>query len=407
VSTAKKLSVADLDVKGKRVFVRVDFNVPLDDKLAVTDDRRIRAALPTIKWLRSHGAVVILASHFGRPKGKVVEDQRLTPCGVRLCDVLGARVTMLGDCVGPQVARAVRGGRPGDVYLLENLRFHPGEEAGDEAFAKELAGLCDLYVNDAFGAAHRAHASVSVMTKFVPKAAAGLLMNAEIDHLGGVLENPARPFVLVFGGAKVSDKVPVLKNLLSKVDVALIGGGMAYTFLASRGIDVGSSRLEADLVQTAGEILREAETRGVRVLLPLDHAIAPKIEPGLELRRTDGAAVPAGSMGLDIGPKTAAAYAAEIAKAKTILWNGPMGVFEVPPFDWGTKTIGEAIAAATDAGARSVVGGGDTAAAAELAGVAGRMTHVSTGGGAALEFLEGIELPGVAALSDVTDESET
>ncbi len=400
-----KLGIADLAVKGKRVFLRVDFNVPLDEKLHVTDDRRIRATVPTIKWLREHGAIVLVASHFGRPKGKVVEEQRLTPCGKVLSEILGARVTMLGDCAGPQVQRAVKGGRPGDVYLLENLRFHAEEEAGDETFARELASLCDLYVNDAFGAAHRAHASVSVMTKFVKQAAAGFLMAAEIEHLGGVLENPERPFVLVFGGAKVSDKVPVLKNLLSKVDVALIGGGMAYTFLASRGVDVGSSRLEPDLVATAGDILREAESRGVKVLLPLDHAVAAKIEPGLELRRTNGVAVPAGLMGLDVGPKTAAAYAAEIAKAKTILWNGPMGVFEVPPFDWGTRQMADAIAQATAAGARSVVGGGDTAAAAEQFGVASKMTHVSTGGGAALEFLEGRELPGVAALSPRDDEA--
>jgi phosphoglycerate kinase len=403
VSAPARLLVTDLDVRGKRVFVRVDFNVPLDEKLQVTDDRRIRAAVPTVKWLREHGAVVILASHFGRPKGKVVEEMRLTPCGRKLSEVLGARVTMLGDCVGPQVQRAVKGGRPGDVYLLENLRFHPGEEAGDETFAKELASLCDLYVNDAFGAAHRAHASVSVMTKFVPKAAAGFLMAAEIEHLGGVLENPTRPFVLVFGGAKVSDKIPVLKNLLAKVDAALIGGGMAYTFLASRGVDVGSSRLEPDLVETAGEILREAESRGVKVLLPVDHAIAPKIAEGAPLLHAEGA-IPAGQMGLDIGPKTADAYAAAIADARTILWNGPMGVFEVPPFDAGTRQIADAIAKATAAGARSVVGGGDTAAAAEVAAVAGQMTHVSTGGGAALEFLEGVELPGVAALSPRSEE---
>jgi phosphoglycerate kinase len=377
----------------------VDFNVPLDDKLHVTDDRRIRAAAPTIKWVRDHGGVAIVASHFGRPKGKVVEDQRLTPCGARLAEILGTPVKMLRDCVGPDVKSAVAAAKPGDVLLLDNLRFHKQEEEGDESFAKELASLCDVFVNDAFGAAHRAHASVSVMTKHVKQAAAGFLMAAEIAHLGGTVEHPKRPFVLVFGGAKISDKVPVLRNLLSKVDVALIGGGMAYTFLASKGVDVGGSRLEADLVDTAGTILREAEARGVRVLLPVDHAIAPKIEPGAKLVRTDGAAIPAGQMGLDIGPKTAALYAAEAAKAKTILWNGPMGVFEVPPFDWGTRQLADAIAKATAAGAVSVVGGGDTAAAAEQFGVAAKMTHVSTGGGAALEFLEGRELPGVAALS--------
>lgn len=399
MSALEKLSVRDLDLRGKRVFVRVDFNVPLDDALHVTDDRRIRAAVPTIRWVLEHGGIPIVASHFGRPKGKVVEDQRLTPCANRLSDLLGTPVMKLDDCVGPEVRAIVGIAKPGTVILLENLRFHPGEEKGDEAFAKDLASLCDLYVNDAFGAAHRPHASVSVMTKYVSAAAAGFLMAAEIDHLGGILERPSRPFVLVFGGAKVSDKVPVLRNLLSKVDVALVGGGMAYTFLASRGVDVGASRLEPDLVGTAGEILAEAESRGVRVLLPADHAVAAKIEPGSALRRTDGAAVPAGLMGLDIGPRTAAAFTAEIAKARSILWNGPMGVFEVPPFEWGTNEIARAIAKATSAGARSVVGGGDTAAAAEAAGVAAKMTHVSTGGGAALEFLEGRELPGVAALT--------
>jgi phosphoglycerate kinase len=399
VSALEKLSVADLDVRGRRVFVRVDFNVPLDERRHVIDDRRIRAAVPTIEWLRRHEAIVIVASHFGRPKGKVVEEQRLAPCGVRLAEILGAPVTMLRDCIGPDVKTAVAAAKPGDVLLLENLRFHAEEEEGDPAFAKELASLCDVYVNDAFGAAHRPHASVSGVPQYVQQAAAGFLMAAEIEHLGGVLADPKRPFLLVFGGAKISDKVPVLKNLLAKVDVALIGGGMAYTFLASRGVDVGASRLEADLVGTAGDILREAESRGVKVLLPVDHAVAEKIAPGLALRRTDGPAVPAGMLGLDIGPKTALLYEAAIEDAKTILWNGPMGVFEVPPFDWGTKRIADAIAEATVEGARSIVGGGDTAAAAEQAGVAEKMTHVSTGGGAALEFLEGRELPGVAALS--------
>jgi phosphoglycerate kinase len=395
-----KLSVRDLDVRGRRVFVRVDFNVPLDEALHITDDRRIRSSLPTIRYLREQGAVQVVASHFGRPKGKVVEDQRLAPAGARLSELLGAPVKALRDCVGPDVRAAIAAAGPGDVLLLENLRFHPGEEKGDEGFAKELAALCDVYVDDAFGAAHRPHASVSVMTRFVKQAAAGFLMAAEIEHLGCVLESPARPFVLVFGGAKVSDKVPVLRNLLSKVDVALIGGGMAYTFLRSRGVDVGASRLEPDVVGTAGSILREAEERGVKVLLPVDHVVAPKLEPGIASpQTTDGAAVPAGTMALDIGRRTAELFSSEVARARTVLWNGPMGVFEVPPFDRGTNEVGEAIARATASGARSVVGGGDTAAAAEAAGVASRMTHVSTGGGAALEFLEGRELPGVAALS--------
>jgi phosphoglycerate kinase len=396
-----KLNVRDVDVRGKRVFVRVDYNVPLGESLAVTDDRRIRATLPTIRLLLERGARVILASHFGRPKGKVVEDQRLAPAGRRLEELLGRPVQILKECVGPAVEAAVAASKPGDVLLLENLRFHKEEEANDPAFATRLAALADVYVNDAFGAAHRAHASVSGVPQHVQPAAAGLLMAAEIEHLGGVLANPPRPFVLVFGGAKVSDKVPVLRNLLSRVDVALVGGGMAYTFLAARGIAVGASRLEADLVETARQILAEAESCKVRVVLPTDHVVADKLEAGVATS-VAGPGVPEGKMGLDIGPATAKAFAAEMARAKTILWNGPMGVFEIPPFDAGTRAVAEAMAAATARGARTVVGGGDTAAAAEAAGVADRVTHVSTGGGAALEFLEGQELPGVAALSPAT-----
>jgi phosphoglycerate kinase len=398
-----KLTVRDLDVRGKRVFVRVDYNVPLAASASgagfdVTDDRRIRATLPTIRLLVERGARVVLASHFGRPKGKVVEDQRLAPAGKRLAELLGRPVTILKDCVGPEVEKSVAASKPGDVLLLDNLRFYAEEEANDAAFAKRLAALADVYVDDAFGAAHRAHASVAGVPKIVQPAAAGLLMAAEIEHLGGVLANPPRPFVLVFGGAKVSDKVPVLRNLLTKVNVALVGGGMAYTFLAAKGVAVGASRLEADLVDTARQILAEAAARGVRVLLPTDHVVAAKLEAGAAMS-VAGPGVPEGKMGLDIGPATAATYAAEIAKAKTVLWNGPMGVFEIPPFDAGTRAVAEALAAATARGARTVVGGGDTAAAAEVAGVAQNVTHVSTGGGAALEFLEGQELPGVAALS--------
>ena len=387
--TVRDLCASDAGVRGTRVFVRV------------TDDRRIRATLPTIRLLLDGGAIVILASHFGRPKGKVVEDQRLAPAGQRLQEILGRPVSILRDCVGPEIESAVRAARPGDVLLLENLRFHKGEEANDPEFVRQLAALADVYVNDAFGAAHRAHASVSGVPQLVQPAVAGLLMASEIEHLGGVLSAPPRPFVLVFGGAKVSDKVPVLRNLLQRVDVALVGGGMAYTFLAAKGVSVGSSRLEADLVDTARQILAEAESRGVRVLLPTDHVVAAKLEAGVATEVTSPG-VPDGMMGLDIGPATRAAYAAEVAQANTVLWNGPMGVFEIPPFDAGTKALADAIAAATDRGARTVGGGGDTAAAAEAAGVAERMSHVSTGGGAALEFLEGQELPGVAALTPAT-----
>lgn len=394
-----KLNVRDLDVAGKRVFLRVDFNVPLDDALRVTDDRRIRATLPTIRLLSERGAVVVVASHFGRPKGKVVEDERLAPAGARLQELLGRPVAMLRDCVGPEVAAAVAAARPGDVLLLENLRFHAGEEKNDPEFARRLASLADVYVNDAFGAAHRAHASVSGVPKLLGSAAAGLLMASEIEHLGGVLANPPRPFVLVFGGAKVSDKVPILRNLLARVDAALVGGGMAYTFLAARGIDIGASRVEPDLVDTARDILAEARSRGARVFLPTDHVCAATLAAGVATS-VSSPGVPAGLMGLDIGPATAASYRSEIERAETVLWNGPMGVFEVPPFDAGTRAVAAAMAAATARGARTVVGGGDTAAAAEIAGVAVRMTHVSTGGGAALEFLEGRELPGVTALSE-------
>lgn len=392
-----KLNVRNVEVGGKRVLVRVDFNVPLDEHLAFTDDRRIRSTLPTIRLLIEKGAVVVLASHFGRPKGKVVESQRLAPAGRRLQEILGRPVVLLPDCVGKDVEAAVRAAKPGDVLLLENLRFHKGEEGNDPAFAQQLAALADVYVNDAFGAAHRAHASVSGVPQHVRPAAAGLLMTAEIEHLGGLLANPARPFVLVFGGAKISDKVPVLRNLLTRVDAALVGGGMAYTFLASRGVPVGSSRLEPDLVDQARKILLEARSRQVRVLLPTDHVVAAKLEAGAETS-VCGPGIADGMMGLDIGPVTAKAFATEIARARTVLWNGPMGVFEIPPFDAGTTAVAKAMAEATGHGARTVVGGGDTAAAAEAAGVADKMSHVSTGGGAALEFLEGLELPGVAAL---------
>ena len=394
-----KLSVRDLDCAGRRVFVRVDFNVPLGADLHVTDDRRIRAALPTIRLLLDRGAIVIVGSHFGRPKGKVVEEMRLTPVAARLAELLQRPVKALSTVVGPEVEAAVAAATPGDVLLLENLRFEPGEEKGDADLARRMAACCDLYVNDAFGAAHRAHASVSVLPGIVGTAAAGLLMEAELTHLGGALSDPKRPFVLVFGGAKVSDKVPVLRHLLARVDVALIGGGMAYTFLAAKGVDVGSSRMESDLVTTAGDILAEAEARGVRILLPRDHVVAERLEAGVPTS-VSSPGVPDGRMGLDIGPETAGAYAREVAGAGTILWNGPMGVFEIPPFDGGTRVVGHAIAAATANGAVSVVGGGDTAAAARVAGVAEKMTHVSTGGGASLEFLEGKVLPGVEALSD-------
>jgi phosphoglycerate kinase len=394
-----KLTVNDVDCAGKRVFLRVDFNVPLDEERRVTDDRRIRAALPTIQHVLDAGGIPILASHLGRPKGSVVEELRLAPVAQRLEQLIDRPVKALTSVVGPDVSAAVEAAQPGDVILLENLRFEPGEKKNDDELARALAALCDVYVDDAFGAAHRAHASIAGIPRHVEQAAAGFLMASELSHLGGALNQAEAPFVLVFGGAKVSDKVPVLRHLLERVDTALIGGGMAYTFLAAQGVDVGSSRLEPDLVSTAGEILNEAAERGVEVLLPGDHIVAARLDPGVETHvATPG--VPLGQMGLDIGPETAGLYAREIAAARTVLWNGPMGVFEIPPFDSGTRVIAQAIADATSRGAVSVVGGGDTAAAAQLAGVAERMTHVSTGGGASLEFLEGKELPGIAALSE-------
>jgi len=393
-----RLTVQDLDVAGKRVFVRVDFNVPLGEDGEITDDRRIRAALPTIELLRERGAAIVLASHLGRPKGEIVESLRMTPVAARLSELLGTPVATVGAAVGPEVAAAARALAAGDVLLLENLRFDRREKDCDDAFSRELASLADVYVNDAFGAAHRAHASISGVPAHLPQAAAGLLLARELEFLGGVLDQPERPFVLVFGGAKISDKVPVLRRLLDRVDVALIGGAMAYTFLTARGVDVGASRVETDAVGIAGEILAEAERRGVRVVLPRDHVVAATLAEGVETH-VDAPGISPGMMGLDVGPVTAGDYAREIADARTVLWNGPMGVFEIPPFDSGTHVVGQAIADVTGRGATSVVGGGDTAAAAEIAGVASRMTHVSTGGGASLALLAGERLPGVDALT--------
>ncbi len=393
-----RLTVRDLDVAGKRVFVRVDFNVPLNEDGEVTDERRIRAALPTIGLLRERGAAVVLASHLGRPKGEVVESLRMAPVAVRLSKLLGVNVATTAANVGSEVQAAAKALGAGDVLLLENLRFDRREKECDEEFSRELASLGDVYVNDAFGAAHRAHASISGVPAHLPQAAAGLLLAKELEFLGGALDAPERPFVLVFGGAKISDKVPVLRRLLDRVDVAVIGGAMAYTFLTARGVDVGASRVETDAVGIAGEILAEADRRGVRVLLPTDHVVAATLAEGVETR-VDAPGISGGMMGLDVGPVTAGAYASEIAQARTVLWNGPMGVFEIPPFDSGTRVVGQAIADVTGRGATSVVGGGDTAAAAEIAGIAKNMTHVSTGGGASLALLAGERLPGVEALT--------
>jgi len=383
----------DLPLAGKRVLVRVDYNVPLGPDGSVADDRRIAASLPTVRKVLAAPAVAILCSHLGRPKGKPEAKYTLAAAAKRLSELLGRPVTFVPDCVGPAAEAAVAAAKPGDCLLLENLRFHPGEEKNDPAFAAALAKLADLYVDDAFGAAHRAHASVAAVAGLLPSAA-GYLLAREVEVLSGILDDPRRPFVVVAGGAKVSDKVPVLKNLLPRTDVLLVGGAMAYTFMKAQGVGTGSSLVEATAIQAARDILRDADISGTRLLLPSDHVCAARLEAGATTSVVTGA-IPDGLMGLDIGPATAAAYGAEILKAGTALWNGPMGAFETPPFDAGSNAVARAMA---DSKAITVVGGGDSAAAVEAAGLASRMTHVSTGGGAALELLEGRVLPGVAAL---------
>jgi len=386
------LSIRDLDLAGKRVFIRVDFNVPLAQGAAggqeITSDKRIRASLPTIKYALEKGAGVVLASHLGRPKGKSNPEMSLKPIAVKLAELLGKPVAMAPDCVGPAVEAMLP--KPGEVLLLENLRFHPEEEKNDPEFSKQLAKLCDVYVNDAFGSAHRAHASTVGMIAFVKQAAAGLLMDKEIEYLTKAVKNPARPCVAILGGAKVSDKIEVIQNLMKVVDKLMIGGAMAYTFLRARGESTGKSLVEEDKIDLARELMAEA---GSKLMLPVDHVVAAELKAGVESKVVDN--VPDGLMGLDIGPKTVAAYEQVIAGAKTVIWNGPMGVFETPPFDKGTVALAKAVAAS---GSVSVVGGGDSEKAIKSAGVSDKISHISTGGGASLEFLAGIELPGVAAL---------
>ena len=399
-----KLSIKDLDLKGQRVFIRVDFNVPIKDG-QVEDDTRIRATIPTIKYATEHGARVILASHLGRPKGQRVEKYSLRPVAEHLSKLLNQPVAFADDCIGEVTAAKVAALNDGDVLLLENLRFHPEEEKNDDAFARQLGSLCDVYCNDAFGAAHRAHASTVGITKFVKHAAAGLLMEKELEYLGGVINNPAHPFVAILGGAKVSDKIPVIEALINrKVDKLLIGGAMAYTFLKAEGFTVGKSLVENDKLEMALQIKQRCEAAGVELLLPTDHQIVDSYEP-IKGEQVLTKTIPveftnAGHAGMDIGVETVAHFANALQDAKTIIWNGPMGVFEEPPFDQGTIGIAHAVADAADRGATVIVGGGDSVAAVTQAGVADRITHISTGGGATLEFLAGKELPGVAALND-------
>ena len=389
-------TLSDLDVSGKRVLVRVDFNVPIKNG-AITDDTRIRASLPTITWLLDHGATVILASHLGRPKGKPNPEFSLRPAAERLSKLLGGRAVQFAeDCVGEAARAAIEAAGKGGVVLLENLRFHPEEEKNDSGFAKQLAALADVYVNDAFGSAHRAHASTEGIVHHVKQAAAGLLMGKEVEHLGRVLESPDRPFVAILGGAKVSDKLEVIENLISKVDALLIGGAMAYTFLKARGVEVGKSLVEAELLDTARDVERRVKERGLRFELPVDHVVAAKIEAGAPSQVVD-ITDPSieGRMGLDIGPKTIATYRSVIGRAKTVVWNGPMGVFEIDDFAKGTIEVARAVA---EVKGTTVIGGGDSIAAVAKAGVTDKITHISTGGGASLEFLGGLTLPGVAAL---------
>jgi phosphoglycerate kinase len=388
-----KLTIQDLDLKGKRVFVRVDFNVPIKDG-KVTDDLRIREALPTIRYGIEQGATLVLASHLGRPKGKPKPEFSLAPVAGRLRELLGKEVVFAKDCVGPEVQKAIDSAGPGDVILLENLRFHAEEEANDPGFSAQLAALTPIYVNDAFGSAHRAHASTEGITHHVKQAAAGFLMEKELRYLGGALESPQRPFVAILGGAKISDKIEVIENLLGKVDRLLIGGAMMFTFLKSQGKHIGKSLCEEDKLDLARELLARAQSR---LSLPVDAVAAAGMDAEASAHVVAAGEIPDGEMGLDIGPKAIKEYAECIRSAKTIVWNGPMGVFEKDAFAAGTIGVAKAVA---DSAAVSIIGGGDSAAAVAKAGVADRITHISTGGGASLEFLAGQVLPGVAALTD-------
>jgi len=390
-----RMTVRDLDVAGKRVFVRVDFNVPLDVDLNITDDSRIVETLPTIKYLVERNAKVILAAHLGRPKGKVVPEMSLAPAAKRLGELLGKDVRLAPDCVGDEVKALCDALQPGDVLLLENLRFHAAEERNAPEFAQQLASLAEVYVNDAFGAAHRAHASTAGIAAYVRPAAAGLLMAKELEILGDLLGDPRRPFVVILGGAKVADKIGVVENLLGKADTILIGGGMSYTFLKAKGYEIGNSLLDAESVDEVGQVMADAAAKGLNLLLPTDILAADKDGEDAQTKIVSADGIPADMMGMDIGPESAKAFAAVAESAATLFWNGPMGRFEVSLFAAGTRAVAEAVAKCPG---QTVIGGGDSAAAVAQMGFAEKITHISTGGGASLEFLEGRDLPGVVAL---------
>lgn len=392
-----KLSIRELDLKSKRVFVRVDFNVPMNDAGQITDDTRIRASLPTIQWALAHGARLILASHFGRPKGKPNPKMSLGPVAARLSQLLSKPVTFAPDCIGPEVAKLVNALQDGDVLQLENLRFHPEEEKNDPDFSRSLAALAQVYVNDAFGSAHRAHSSTAGITQFLKPAAAGLLMERELEYLGKAVGNPERPYTAIVGGAKVSGKIDLLEALMRYADSVLIGGAMAYTFLKAQGVQIGRSMVEEDKVDLAQGLLLFSERRTIKLLLPKDHVVADQVDAAATPEVVNARAIPADKIGVDIGPATIADYSRDIASAKTIVWNGPMGVFEIDQFAAGTLAIARAVAASS---ATSIVGGGDSVAAVAKAGVESKISHISTGGGATLEFLSGMKLPGVEALSE-------
>ena len=395
-----KKTLRDIDVAGKRVLVRVDFNVPLDDQQHITDDTRIRAAVPTIQYLRDAGASVVLMSHLGRPKGNVVPEMSLAPVAQRLGELLATDVALAPDCVGDVTEQMAAQLQPGQVLLLENLRYKSEEEANDADFAQALARLGDLYVNDAFGAAHRAHASTEGVTRYVGESVSGLLMEKEITYLDETLKQPARPFVAILGGAKISGKIEVIENLLDKVDALIIGGGMSYTFFKAMGLEIGDSLLEEDRIGVAEELITRCKEQGVELLLPVDVVVADRFGADAQTQVVDREEMPSGWEGVDIGPDTRGLYAERMAQAGTVVWNGPLGVFEMEPFAHGTRAVAQALAEATQSDTISIIGGGDTAAAITQMGLADAMTHISTGGGASLECMGGRVLPGVAALSE-------